>query len=124
MLDGKMVCHRAGELPFTALANDTYANSVAFVRKLKIHYCTHSQRQRRTLDFASLKLASRRSVQFVDMQMHGMDTGHVNWQNLTEARQRACLEAFLRQEALERGFADLTPIMEPLLQTLRGYRSK
>jgi penicillin V acylase-like amidase (Ntn superfamily) len=185
-LSGKLICHRAGDLPFAVLANDTYANSVAFVRSrglpssaesaptdtnslarfrwaagrsaayrpktaeqdldyafetlaqvaqgrgtvwsivydprsLEIHYCTRSQRQRRTLDFASLKLGGRRSVQFVDMRMQGMDAGNLNWQDLTEARHRAYLEAFLGQETLKRGFADLTPTIEPMLRTLRRY---
>jgi choloylglycine hydrolase len=31
-LNGKLVCHHGGELPFHALANDTYAQSVAFAQ--------------------------------------------------------------------------------------------
>jgi len=185
-LGGRMVCHRANDLPFRALANSTYTESVEFTRaqgipkatdpaptnrsslarfrcaagraagfkaetpernldyafdtlsqvaqgeatvwsivydpvNLAIHYRTRSQPQRRTLDFRTLKLADRRSAQFAGIQTRVASSSRPDWQELTEARHRAYLEAFLGQESVRRGFADLTQSIEPMLQVLRGY---
>jgi hypothetical protein len=185
-LGGKMVCHRTNDLPFPALANSPYTESVEFTRaqgvpqatdpaptnrtslarfrcaagraagfkartparnvdyafdtlsqvaqgeatvwsivydpvNLAIHYRTRSQPQRCTLNLKTLSLANRRSTQFVDIQTRVASSGTPDWQELTEARHRAYLEKFLGQESLRRGFADMTPSIEPMLQLLRGH---
>jgi choloylglycine hydrolase len=90
-------------------------------RKLKIHFFTQGRPQRQTLEFVRRELARRRTVQFADLQSPTTNPGGVTWEDLTEARHRAYLEAFLGMDELKRRFADLTPIIEPTLRTIRGF---
>ena len=185
-LEGKMVCHRGQTLPYHALANDIYEQSVAYARtnpaptgaseRLKdtrslsrfscaatrtaqfqpgtpkqnldyafdtleqvrqgkgtvwqivydvsgrqIHYRTQSNPQRRTLELKTLDFACARSLKFVDMLANPSAAGALDFLDLSEARHRKYLEAFLAQESLKRALGDLTPMMEPLLLVLRGY---
>lgn len=91
-------------------------------RGLKIHYRTFRNPQPRTIDFASLRLAERRTTMFLDLHAPWPADGALLWQEFTEAKHRSYLQAFLGQESVKRGFADVTGMIEPNLQILRAFR--
>jgi choloylglycine hydrolase len=87
----------------------------------QIHYRTQTNPRQRTLEMKSLDFSCARSVQFVDIQANRSATGALDFQDLSEARHRKYLEAFLAQESLKQTLGDLAPRIEPMLLMLRSY---
>jgi penicillin V acylase-like amidase (Ntn superfamily) len=87
----------------------------------QVHYRTQTNPQQRTLEMKSFDFSCARSVQFVDIQANCSAAGTLDFQDLSEARHRQYLEAFLAQESLKQALGDLTPRIESLLLALRGY---
>jgi penicillin V acylase-like amidase (Ntn superfamily) len=185
-LGGKMVCHRGPTLPYRALANSTYAQSVAYARTnaaptgpgerlrdteslprfacaagraaafqprsaeadvayafetleqvrqgkytvwqmvyditgRRIHYRTGSNPRQRTIELKPLNFACGRTVKFVHIRADASPAGFLDFQDLTQARQRQYLQTFMAQESVKREYGDLSPFIEPLLLTLGSY---
>jgi len=185
-LGGKMVCHRGPDLPYSALANSTYEESVACARtngtangaakrlmdkrslsrfacaasraaafqprspdedvdyafdileevrqgkytvwqivydipRRKIHYRTGTNPQRQTLELKKLDFACARPAKFADLRSKPSAGGILEFQDLTEARHRDYLKGLMGYESMKKGLGDLSPMIEPLLLTLRGY---
>jgi len=185
-LKGSMVCHRGENLPFRALANDTYAASAAYARThpmperiparlkdvssfsrftcaatrasrfkpgspekdvrygfdtldqvaddeftvwsivydiagRKIRFKTRTQPEIRVLDLAKLDFSCALGARFADIKSKPSD-GTIQFQELSEARQRDLLGAFLGKPSVKEKVGDLTMIMELQLMTLRGYK--
>jgi choloylglycine hydrolase len=87
----------------------------------RIHFLTRSNPRRRVLDLRALDFEPGRPVFFVDIQADPSTQGKPAFQELTESLHREHLQRFLGQESLQRRFGNVLPIVEPLLQTLRGY---
>ena len=87
----------------------------------QIHYRTRTNPTTRTLDLKSLDFSAAHPVQFVAIQAAPAAGAGLPWAELTEARHRQYLEAFLLKPAVAQTFGDLKPMQEGLLLTLRGY---
>lgn len=87
----------------------------------QVHYRTRSNSQQRTLEMKGLDFSRCPTAQFVDIRANPSATGALDFQDLSETRHRKWLETFLTQESVKGAFGDPTPMIEPLLLTLRGY---
>jgi len=85
----------------------------------KIHFCTRGNAEVRTVEFKRLKFNASGPGWFVDMQSSPVK-GRLVFQELTEARHRSYLTTFFAQPSVKGTMGDLTPLVEGLLQNVRG----
>jgi choloylglycine hydrolase len=99
------------------------------VSNRRIHYRTRSHPQERTLDLKSMDFTCGRPVQFFHLHPRSTDFDRFQpalpaaapgFQDLSEAKHRRYLEAYMGQGWLKQGFGDMTPLMEAMLLHLRA----
>ena len=94
----------------------------------RIHYRTRSHPPERMLDLKSMDFACGRPVQFFSLRPRSdiserfqpaLPAAAPAFQDLSEARHRRYVEAYLAQGWLKQGFGDMTPLLEAMLLHLR-----
>lgn len=182
-LNGTMKVHTGKDLPFSALANDPYATSLAMAQKLsidltkpltngnsmprfcraaaragafksagdpqryiayafetleqvrqgdytawqmvydvsarRIQFRTRSNPNLRSVDLTSLDFSCKQPVQFADLKASA--SGSLKFRDLKESALRSYLQKFAAQDTLKQTVGDVTPMLEGLLLTVRGY---
>lgn len=94
----------------------------------RIYYRTRSHPQERMLDLKGMDFACGRPVQFFSLRARydmserfqpALPAAAPAFQDLSEARHRRYVEAYLAQGWLKQGFGDMTPLLEAMLVHLR-----
>ena len=92
------------------------------ISNLRILYRTVSNHKQQVLELKSLNFTDIRSAEFVDIQANLSGRKGFKFSVLTESQHRKYLEAFFSKESLKQEMGDLTPLIEPSLLILRGYK--
>lgn len=101
--------------------NYTAWQMVYDVTARQVVFRTRSNPRGRRVDLKALDFNCGRALGFADIQADGAADGTLGFHELTEAIQRQNLAAFYGQDSLKQTVGDCTPLVEPLLFTLRSY---
>jgi choloylglycine hydrolase len=92
------------------------------VSQRQVHFRTRSNPETRKIDLTKLDFDCRLPNQAVDIRAKASAAGELGFKPLLEAEHRAYLERFFTQPSLRRTIGEITPMIEPLLQTVQGYK--
>ncbi len=87
----------------------------------QIHFRSRSHPEARAIKFSDLNFSPSGPVQFADLQAKTTEAGALKFQDLTEARHRQYLQAFIAQDDLKKRLGDLSLLMEAQLLALKSY---
>jgi len=88
----------------------------------QIYFHTRNNTRDHRIDLKSLDFGCNRPVEFADIQSDASALEVVEFHKLAEADHRKYLDNFYGQDSLKRALGDLTPLVEPLLLTVRSYK--
>jgi hypothetical protein len=74
------------------------------------------------VDLKALNFECSRPVRCVNIQSSSVAAGVLPFENFDEAAHRDYLVQFVAQDSLKQTVGDLSPMIEPLLFTLRSYK--